>query len=106
VARLDLGGAPTTCAGCHADPHGGQFVKLDGGSCDRCHTMNAFKPAGRFDHARDAGFALEGAHARVACAACHRQTIAGRPGAPLEYSKVSPSCESCHSTIRRPGNGL
>jgi hypothetical protein len=104
VTPLDLGGAPTTCASCHADPHRGQFAKLDGGSCDRCHTMSAFKPAGRFDHGRDAGLALDGAHARVACAACHRQTTTGKPGDPLVYGKLSSRCESCHTTARRPGD--
>jgi hypothetical protein len=101
VQRLDLGGAPTACAGCHADPHRGQFATATNRSCDRCHTMAAFAPATGFDHARDTRFVLDGAHARVACTGCHKQ-VAGLAGGARVYGRLSTSCESCHTTGVRP----
>lgn len=86
--------AANTCAACHAGPHGTQFAaRPDKGRCDACHDVNAWRPASRFDHAKDAGFSLEGAHARVACERCHRPA-AGRP---VVYGAASPRCESCHT---------
>ena len=101
VARLRLGSVPTACASCHADPHGGRFNMLGSGACDACHTLAAFTPATRFDHARIARFPLEGAHQRIPCASCHRQTLGGKPGAPVVYTGLSSKCESCH--VGAPG---
>jgi hypothetical protein len=41
-----------------------------------------------FDHARETGFSLRGAHASLACEACHRKP----PGA----VKLKQDCLSCH----------
>lgn len=106
LAPLSLGASASTCVGCHSDPHGGQFQKLGGGACDRCHTMTAFAPASRFDHTRDARFPLSGAHARASCVACHRQPTGAKPGAPLTYAGLSARCESCHTGApARPRGG-
>jgi hypothetical protein len=60
------------CAGCHQSVHGTQFAaRPDRGACESCHDMDAFRPARRFDHNRDAGFSLKGAHANVLCDRCH-----------------------------------
>jgi hypothetical protein len=96
-ARLDLTRG-TACTTCHADPHGGQFAKRGAGaSCESCHGVEAFRPAERFDHARDARFPLKGAHSRVECLACHvgRRTEAGRSIA--TYAPLPVKCESCHA---------
>jgi hypothetical protein len=86
----------TTCASCHETPHGSQFAaRKDRGACESCHSVQAFAPADRFDHERDASFALKGAHAKVACARCH--TAAPDTTAPVRYRPVSARCESCHS---------
>lgn len=86
------------CANCHPDPHGGQFT--DGTRCDRCHAVDAFKPARRFAHDRDAAFKLEGAHAAVPCTACHEP----RPGPDgksfVRYRPLASACESCHAGMR------
>lgn len=85
----------TTCASCHANPHGTQFAtRKDGGTCEVCHATAAFAPASRFDHERDAAFSLSGAHAKVPCARCHKSVAAG---APVVYRPLSAKCESCHS---------
>ncbi len=85
------------CAECHRDPHAGQFAhRKDGGACQGCHGVETFKPATRFDHDRDSRFRLEGAHRRIACAACHasRPDAAGK--AFVSYLPTPTRCEACH----------
>src|SRR5579871_3385768 len=62
-------GAPQTCVGCHAtdDEHRGSR----GPDCGKCHNTNEWKSA-RFDHFKETGFALLGAHDRLDCLTCHR----------------------------------
>jgi predicted CXXCH cytochrome family protein len=87
--------ASRTCAGCHTTPHGTQFAaRADRGACDACHDADAWRPAARFDHERDAAFSLAGAHARVPCGSCHRSAGAS---ADRVYRPVSSKCESCHT---------
>ena len=85
------------CADCHASPHGKQFdARRDGGDCRACHGVDAFTPATTFDHNRDAAFKLQGAHARAACASCHRTERDARGRARVVYRPLSSACESCH----------
>ncbi len=65
------------------DAHKGRFGK----SCQTCHSSSGWKTV-RFDHARDAHWALTGAHAKAACQSCHR-------GA-LYEEKLGKDCLSCH----------
>jgi hypothetical protein len=88
--------AGQTCRDCHADPHGKQFgARKDGGACDACHDVERFEPASRFDHAR-AGFALEGAHARVPCDKCHPAVTRGGKRV-VVYRPVPSKCVDCHA---------
>lgn len=95
-------GTPTACVACHRDVHGGAF---DGGGrpavvegrrdCARCHDTSAFAPAiAPFDHALWTGYALAGAHAAAACAACHAPTADGS-------RRLGPApgraCADCHA---------
>jgi hypothetical protein len=85
------------CRGCHVDVHGGQFAKRPGGgACETCHDATAFRPAGRFDHERDAAFSLKGAHANVPCEKCHKpsRSAGGKPF--TIYRGVPSACEACH----------
>ncbi len=93
---------PSGCADCHADPHGGQFAaRRDGGQCDGCHGVDAFAPASRFDHDRDAAFPLRGAHEKVPCRRCHPTDLtAPGPTPRLVYRPVSGKCENCHGNRR------
>ncbi len=89
--------AKTACADCHDNPHGNQFAsRKDGGRCDACHTTEAFQPAGRFDHDRDAAFSLKGAHEKVACNRCHANDLSGGHPERLIFRPLSGKCESCH----------
>jgi hypothetical protein len=86
------------CVDCHQTPHGDQFAgRTDRGRrCDACHTVDAFGPAGKFDHDRDASFALKGAHERVPCNQCHPKDAKSADPKALIYRPVSGKCESCH----------
>lgn len=77
--------AETACAACHAkaDPHKGRL----GDKCDGCHSEQSWRQTKPFDHSRTR-FALEGSHAKVACAACH----AGET-----YKGTAQTCVACHA---------
>ncbi len=83
-SAADFALAATDCFSCHAndDPHEGRF----GTQCENCHTTNAWKPA-QFDH-NLAAFKLEGAHASVACTACHINNV---------FKGTPTDCFSCHA---------
>jgi hypothetical protein len=88
----------TRCADCHEDPHRGQFAgRRDRGACDGCHTTDSFVLAANFDHSRESSFRLDGAHRRVACAACHRPSRDERGRVDTVYRPLSGRCESCHA---------
>ena len=78
--------APSNCAGCHArdDVHKGSF----GHDCARCHSPTGWS-VWQFDHAKETHFPLTGAHAGIACAACHRR--------PPEEVKLRTDCAGCHA---------
>ena len=103
-ARLRFAGVPQACEGCHRDPHQGQFAGTGGPvACERCHTTDDLKPS-KFDHSRDAAYELDGAHARLACSACHR--LETRNGVTfVRYKPLPTTCRGCHGASRQPGNG-
>lgn len=89
-ASLRFGGAPTACTGCHKDRHEGRFAREGTTTCTRCHQSTRWADV-RFDHDRETRFPLDGAHARVVCARCHRDAagVARYRGLPL-------TCAGCH----------
>lgn len=101
-ARIRLAGLALTCESCHQDTHQGQFAK--GGvaaACDRCHTTENLRAA-KFDHNRDSLYALDGAHARVPCAACHRTETKGA-AAFVRYKPLPTTCKGCHGNSTPSG---
>lgn len=78
-------GAPSRCAACHGkdDVHQGRR----GDDCGSCHAEDAWTGA-TFDHRASTGFALEGAHASLACASCHL--------ADMEVPEPPTDCNGCH----------
>lgn len=92
--------AATSCTSCHATPHGNQFAsRRDGGACESCHTMDAFRPAERFDHDKDTRFPLAPAHTSVPCGSCHVKPL--RKSDPVVYRGTVVRCEQCHSGGKR-----
>ncbi len=87
--------ASAECASCHEDPHLDQFADA-GASCATCHQEEGWTDL-LFDHDRDARFALEGAHLKLDCGACHPvETRAGQ--AFIRYRPLAYTCEACHAT--------
>ena len=85
------------CGLCHADVHRGQFVSEDpeeGTDCGRCHTPAGWKPS-KFDHAKNARFALDGAHIRVPCELCHKSKT-DEQGTWIPYRPLDTLCTACH----------
>lgn len=96
AAPARLSGLPRDCAGCHRDVHAGQLARGGVTACERCHSVDGFRPTVGFDHGRDARWALDGAHARVACAGCHRaESVAGE--SIVRYRPLPFDCAGCHS---------
>lgn len=97
-------GIPQACEGCHRDPHQGQFASADRTtSCERCHTTQNLN-ATRFDHVLNSAYRLDGAHARLGCAACHRQET--RDGAIfVRYKPLPTTCSGCHGPSGQPAKG-
>jgi hypothetical protein len=79
-----------TCSGCHGDPHRERFTRLD---CATCHALGGKKKIERFDHARNAEFALTGRHSALACRSCHR----GKGPTKFERLQDGLSCRTCHA---------
>jgi hypothetical protein len=102
VTRLTFEAPAGGCAGCHTNPHGAQFAaRADRGACEGCHDTRAFRPAARFDHARDAAFSLKGAHQAVPCDRCHRTARDAQGHAIVVYRPVPTNCEACHGDKQR-----
>jgi hypothetical protein len=81
-------GLPGGCVDCHTDPHEARPATAEG--CRECHGLESWQVQG-FDHGATE-FPLNGAHARVSCAACHR---AEQP--PLKPLKgLARACAACH----------
>jgi hypothetical protein len=85
-ATFEFAGTPGNCVDCHSreDVHRGGLGK----QCESCHSPNGWA-FWKFDHARETGFALTGAHGKLKCADCHHE-------APTADTKTSPLCISCH----------
>ncbi len=100
TAPFALTALPLSCEGCHKDPHGGDLTRAGLASpCERCHTTGTWTPT-LFDHDRDTRFVLRGAHARVACAACHKPDPARSGG--IRYRPLPTDCKGCHAAPVTP----
>jgi hypothetical protein len=89
VRRTYLG-LGATCLSCHLDEHRGRVSRR----CEDCHTVDAWKPAPRFDHDRTR-FALTGAHRAVSCDKCHTVRAAPATG---PTGRVDSSFVDFHAT--------
>lgn len=76
--------APQTCVACHRkdDTHKGGL----GAQCADCHVDSGWKDV-RFDHEKQARYALTGKHADARCDSCHRNNV---------YKDTPKTCIGCH----------
>jgi hypothetical protein len=96
LSEVSFHSAPTVCAGCHDDPHAGQFVRSgQPQQCDDCHDPQHWKPS-HFDHEMQTDFSLKGAHVKVECDLCHTgsRNVGGKRV--VVYKPTSRTCEGCH----------
>jgi hypothetical protein len=105
LGHARLRGTPTACAACHLDPHQGTLAPKQ---CDACHRTTTWKGDDvRFDHDRDATFALRGAHAALDCARCHDRGHDGAPAASLGRAVLrgvgATDCNACHQDPHQGG---
>ncbi len=96
---------PGSCIACHADTH--HEGRL-GPRCQACHNPNGWKLA-LFDHDTATRFPLTGAHAGVACHACHAEKnpatfllpqdcYSCHLDADIHRGAFGRNCATCHST--------
>jgi hypothetical protein len=91
-------GLGTACLACHADTHRGQ---LGGADCRSCHSLDAWKPAAGFDHARTS-YPLTGRHVALACDKCHALVTDAAGKASVRYRGLAyQQCSSCHADVHR-----
>lgn len=97
--------APRECVSCHSDTH---HVGRLGPNCATCHNPNGWT-RWRFDHDKQTGYPLTGAHHALECHACHRQTNVAKVTAPTNcygchkqddahQGAFGRACEKCHDT--------
>lgn len=79
------------------------------GDCKLCHVgmkWNTLTDNFRFDHAKETGFALKGAHKQALCLRCHNDrgpvTVFQEQGcggchADVHEGELGPDCASCHT---------
>jgi hypothetical protein len=110
--------ARAACTDCHADTHLGQLADASRRTqCESCHDVTGFRPA-RFPLERHQAsrFALQGAHAAVACDGCHRRLSplelrrklpafklgdAGRVRVTAQFRFAATGCADCHGDPHR-----
>lgn len=86
-------GLSQDCATCHEDIHGGQFAKNGITNCAKCHGINAWDTS-NFNH-DNTNYKLDGEHKNVACAKCHKATLAGNKN--IKSFKIAKyQCIDCH----------
>jgi hypothetical protein len=86
-------GLSSTCTSCHENVHEDQFEEKGVTDCKRCHGFDNWGIS-NFNH-NNTAFKLEGRHAEIACAACHKPTtIDGTTF--TQYKFDSFQCVDCH----------
>ncbi len=85
-------GLDKKCLSCHSDYHQNTLTTND---CKKCHDMEAFKPASKFDH-NLTEYKLIGKHITVDCKECHKTEI--KSGKEFQKFNGIPfdDCKSCH----------
>jgi hypothetical protein len=103
MRNVAFNSAPLNCEECHQDPHAGQFNRNGRSTgCVDCHNTNKWRPS-TFDHEKDAGFSLKGAHQQVKCVECHKTNRTIVDKTVLFYRPTPKECAACHGVaVQRP----
>jgi hypothetical protein len=91
---------PVECVGCHVDVHEGRYGKR----CEQCHNVTNFKTVTSM---HDVGnFSLGGAHDRVPCETCHKDSrplrgtgelcVTCHRSDDIHHNSLGPRCGECH----------
>ncbi len=89
-------GLDQNCISCHEDVHQGT---LDN-NCSKCHTMNKFSPAEKFNHSKTK-FELTGKHKEVKCIKCHKNKENTKEELKIFNGLKFNNCSSCHQDIHK-----
>jgi hypothetical protein len=85
-------GLSTACYSCHQKDFQTPVIDHVSGhfptTCESCHSMDGWFNA-KFDHSKYTGYALTGAHASLACTACHINNV---------YKATPATCYACHTS--------
>ncbi|MBS1148930.1 MAG: 4Fe-4S ferredoxin iron-sulfur binding domain protein [Myxococcaceae bacterium] len=94
---------PMTCPACHEDVHAGQFATTPktATDCERCHTTKDWKETKFVHQPPFTEYLLDGKHAKVECASCHRKLQLSAKVAVVRYRPLPTNCESCHSDFHQ-----
>jgi len=88
-------GLGSKCLTCHTNIHGEQFLdKNKETDCARCHGFENWSAA-NFNH-DNTKFKLEGRHAEIDCAACHKPVAAADGASVVLYKIERFECIDCH----------
>jgi len=87
------------CVDCHEDVHEGYIAAefYPNQECTTCHTSDNWTD-NLFDHGVTE-FALEGAHAEVACMECHTADVANGENQWAGFVDTPMECASCHENV-------
>lgn len=95
-------GKTNTCASCHRkeDVHfyTGEFAKKD---CGACHGVRTWKDDIRFNHRRDTGYELVGAHEDVKCVDCHKVDKKKKSAVYHWKGLKADKCLACHENFHK-----
>lgn len=84
------------CLDCHDDYH----QKTLANDCAKCHGMDDFKPATKFNHDK-ADFALVGKHKAVDCKECHKVEVKNGKEFQQFTGIAFKNCNACHDDPHR-----
>ncbi len=106
LSATDAGAAPifsgtsAQCSGCHSarNPHGTQFSDPAnrGKDCSSCHSPSSWSAASGGIYHDATGFALNGAHRKLACARCHKEQKEANGRMIRVYRDTPTDCLKCH----------
>lgn len=90
-------GVSSDCISCHKDDDVHRYTgKMAEVSCGKCHQPTRWKDTKYFDHKKETGYDLVGAHGSLTCAKCHAPK--GRGSEIYSFPKLkTKACLTCHS---------